>query len=133
MALKLLNSPVKTKTFYIKTTKKYGRGVYAARNISKGETIEVCEILILSRADTIKIDKTDLKWYVFKYNDHQDCLVLGNGELFNHSNNANTSYILLDNKMYFVSKKDIKKGRQLFTDYNQDAKVDTKTGYKVNL
>lgn len=117
----------------IKTTKKYGRGLYASKNLKKGQVIEVCELLVLSQIDTIRVDKTDLKWYVFKYNDVQDCLVLGNGELFNHSNNANVSYQIINNKMYFVAKRNIKKGRQLFTDYNQDDQVDTKNGYKINL
>lgn len=117
----------------IKTTKKYGRGVYAAKDIPKGRVIEVCEILILSEKDTKIVNKTDLKWYVFKYNDNQDCLVLGNGELFNHSDKENVAYVLQNNKMVFVAKRNINKGKQLFTNYNQDTKVNTKSGYKINL
>lgn len=116
----------------IKITKKYGRGCYASKNIKKGQVIETCELLVLTKEDTKKVNNTDLKYYVFKYNNSQDCLVLGNGEIFNHSDNANVSYKIKDNKMVFIAIKNIKKGRQLFTNYNEDVQVDTNK-YTKNL
>jgi uncharacterized protein len=119
---------------YIKKTKQYGRGVYADRYYVEGDIIEISEILILSEKDTKKVNETDLKFYTFKYNDKQDCLVLGNGEIYNHSDNPNVSFKLnkKTNKMVFKALKFIKAGQQMFTNYNEDVKVDTKK-YTKNL
>lgn len=117
---------------YIKKTKKYGRGVYTKKEIKKGTIIEVCEILVLSQKDTKLVNKTDLKYYVFKYNKNQDCIVLGNGEIFNHADNPNVSFKLKNNKMIFKALKNIKKNEQLFTNYNEDVEVNINK-YTKNL
>lgn len=122
----------------IKTTKEFGKGVYATRDIYAGELIEVCEILVLSEVDTKVLNSTDLQWYTFVYNSTQDCLVLGNGEIFNHSDDANVSYKLKSYKdrkvMVFMSIKDISEGSQLFTDYSADSKnIDTLQYVDKNL
>lgn len=117
---------------FIKKTKKYGRGVYAAKDITKGTVMEICEVLVLSQNDTKLVNKTDLKYYVFKYNDKQDCIVLGNGEIFNHADSPNVSFKLIKNKMVFRALKNIIKGKQLFTNYNEDVEVNTKK-YTKNL
>ena len=116
----------------IKVSPEFGRGLYATRKIYAGELIEACEILTLSPADTVVVNTTDLKWYTFVFDEHRDCLVLGNGEIFNHSDDANVRYRLMPHKdrfmMVFISDKDIEEGEQLFIDYTADTKVDT-SGY----
>jgi uncharacterized protein len=115
--------------YHIKTSPEVGRGLYASRTILKGETVSICEILTLSPEDTIKINETDLKYYTFKLDDSRDCLVLGDGEIFNHDDNANVSYRFVNaldrQRMVFKAIKTIFKGEQLFIDYNADIKVDT--------
>lgn len=122
--------------YTLKVTPKYGRGLYATRRIYKGEMIMVCEVLALSPTDTIKVNSTDLKYYTFVYNATQDCLVLGDGEIFNHSDRCNVEYKLIKRGsrmvMAFKSVQDIPKGKQLFIDYSQDVKVNTHS-YTVNL
>lgn len=124
------------KHYKITYSEQYGRELTASNPINAGEQITVCELLVLNKADTKLVDQTDLKYYVFKYNDTQDCIVLGDGEIFNHSDTPNVGYKLidLDNRkvMLFYALKDIKPGEQLFTDYNSDVKVDT-SSYKVNM
>src|SRR5665213_853956 len=111
-------------------TKEFGRGLYATRAIYANEIVEVAEILVLSQEDTIKVNETDLKWYTFVYDKAagQDCLVLGNGEIFNHSNTPNVKFSLVQYgsrlKMVFTSTKDIPEGEQLFIDYESDTQVD---------
>jgi len=118
-----------------------GRGVIAERDIKLGEIITNCEILVLSPEDTLKVNETDLKWYVFTYdkNTKQDCLVMGDGEIFNHDDNANVLYGLVEwdkrKLMRFQASRDIKKGEQLFIDYRQDEESlsDVLGSYTTNL
>lgn len=105
-------------------TQEYGRGLYATRDIKQGETISQCELLVLSSEDTKKVNETDLKYYTFIYNENQDCLILGDGELFNHNYMNNVNYNLIDfngrKLMNFSAKIDISQGDQLFINYNDD-------------
>lgn len=116
-----------------------GRGIIAERDIKRGEVITNCELLVLSPEDTIKVNETDLKWYVFTFdkNKKQDCLVMGDGEIFNHDDNANVLYGLIDwngrKLMRFQACRDIKRGEQLFIDYNADVEKAEIEGYTVNL
>lgn len=103
-----------------------GRGIIAERDIKLGEVITNCELLVLNSDDTKKVNETDLQYYTFTYNAElkQDCLVLGDGEIFNHDDNANVLYGLIDwngrKLMRFQAARDIKKGEQLFIDYSAD-------------
>ena len=120
----------------------FGRGLYAARDLARGTIVEMAELLVLSESDTVKVNQTDLQYYTFKYNDKQDCLVMGNGEIFNHSDKPNVMYTLTDildaqgcflrRIMVFEVTDDVKAGDQLFIDYNADTEVKTEN-YNVNL
>lgn len=113
-------------TYSVQMIKGMGRSIIAERDIKRGEVITNCELLVLSPEDTIKVNETDLQWYTFTFNKDtkQDCLVMGDGEIFNHSDDANTLYGLIDwngrKLMRFQASRDIKKGEQLFIDYNAD-------------
>ncbi len=110
----------------IKVTPEMGRGVYASKNLMSGDSI-VCDILLLSPEDTKKVNETDLQFYTFRVNDLQDCLVLGIGELFNHTDKANVDYSLqeIDGRMQMVFKVNrfIPKDEQLFINYAADAHI----------
>ncbi len=103
-----------------------GRSVIAERDIKRGEVITNCELLVLSPIDTIKVNETDLQWYTFTFDKetNRDCLVMGDGEIFNHSDDANTLYGLIDfdgrKLMRFQAARDVSKGEQLFINYNAD-------------
>jgi SET domain-containing protein len=106
-----------------------GRGVIAERDIKLGEVITNCELLVLSKPDTCLVNQTELQYYTFVFDaaNNLDCLVLGDGEIFNHDDNANTLYGLIDwngrKLMRFQAARDIKKGEQLFIDYGADTQV----------
>ncbi len=105
----------------VKRSKEFGRGVYASRTIVKGEVLEVCETIRLSIVDTMRVNETALKFYTFKFSKSSDCLVLGHGELYNHSYSPNCGYTLDDqDRMVFFALKTIEKGSQVFIDYSQD-------------
>lgn len=124
---------------YIKTTQEFGRGLYAANELQAGKILFTAELLVLSPADTIKVNETDLKYYTFKFNETQDCLVLGDGEIFNHADSANIGYKLIDygnqgrQIMVFFTLQKIEQDSQLFIDYNADVQVDTTAYVTKNL
>lgn len=121
---------------FIRHTQEFGRGLYARELIQPGQVIMECELLVLSPGDTIKVNETDLQYYTFKYNETQDCLVLGDGELFNHDNNPNCIYELVEKDgrkfMRFTAIKKIMPIEQIFIDYQADTKVKV-SDYNVNL
>jgi hypothetical protein len=69
--------------YVIKQNQEYGRYIESIKTISRGEIVSVCELLVLSQVDTVSVNKTELQYYTFSYNETQDCLVLGDGEIFN--------------------------------------------------
>jgi SET domain-containing protein len=113
--------------YQLKTSPEMGRGLYATRQIAQNEIIMKCEILVLSENDTKIVNTTDLQYYTFKFNETQDCLVLGLGEIFNHDENSNVNYELIDFEnrkiMVFKASKFIRFGKQLFINYTQDISV----------
>lgn len=113
----------------VKVTNEMGRGLYATRIIKAGEVVSQCEILVLSEIDTAIVAETDLKYYTFKFNELQDCLVLGLGEIFNHADQPNVSFELVDFEgrkvMQFKALSNIETDAQLFIDYNSDTQVET--------
>lgn len=113
--------------YSIKSNPVSGRGLYANRDIFAGEPVMTCELIVLSEKDTITLQETDLRYYTFVFNEKQDCLLLGDGELFNHSDDSNCSFDLKQYKnrmvMYFRCKNDIKEGEELSINYNDDIKI----------
>lgn len=122
--------------YYTMMTEQYGRGVYANTNLKKGDILFFAELLVLSAQDTKVVNTTDLQYYTFKYTDTQDCLVLGDGEIFNHSDNAQVVYDLISlngrHMMQFTLLCDVNKDDQLFIDYTYDTPVYTDK-YNINL
>ena len=114
-----------------------GREVISTKLIPKGTIVETCELLVFSQNDTFAVNQTDLQFYTFKYNETQDCLVLGCGEIFNHSDAPNVSYELVDKDnrkvMMFKALTDIPCNSQLFIDYTGDTKVDATQYVNKNM
>lgn len=114
--------------FTLKVEVESGRGLYATEMILPGTIVMDCEILVLSAIDTPVVNSTELQYYTFKFNETQDCLVLGLGEIFNHADQSNVSYelIKIDGRsvMRFTSTNYIHDGAQLFINYTADTNVD---------
>ena len=68
---------------------KNGRGVFAGHTICRGETIEVCHMLVSDVGHGA--DHPFDKWaYEF---DGKAAVALGNGSLYNHSYDANATWV----------------------------------------
>lgn len=95
-----------------------GRGVFASKNIKKGEIIEIAPILILEFSDFI-----DTRWnLLFEYYFWMEtyvALALGFASLYNHSKDANCKYELnKENKtITFTAIKNIKKNCEIYFNY----------------
>lgn len=93
-------------------------GVYASKDIKKGEIIEKAPILVLEFTDFI-----DTKWnllfeYYFWMDDYA-ALALGYGSMYNHSKDANCKYELdRENKtITFTAIRDVSKDTELLFNY----------------
>lgn len=107
---------------------KMGRGIFASLPIRTNQIITECELLVFDELDSVLVNQTDLKHYTFVFEGKRDCLVLGDGEIFNHSNTPNVGYKIVDHPhknrklMCFYALREIKEGEQLFIDYKADDK-----------
>lgn len=98
---------------------KFGRGIFATRDIKKDEVVERSPVIVISPES--HVHGTILETYVFQWTDRRkDCAVaLGLGSIFNHSWNQNVSYRPDHKKLEIVYKavRNIPKGEQLFINY----------------
>jgi uncharacterized cysteine cluster protein YcgN (CxxCxxCC family) len=121
---------------FIKQTEDFGRGLYATQDVKSGKILFSAELIVLSPEDTLKVQETALRDYTFKFNETQDCIVLGEGELFNHSATPNVGYKLIKQDgrtlMYFFTLSEVEAGSQFFIDYAADS-AKLVSEYKMNL
>ena len=101
-----------------------GRGVVATQKIGKGEIIEICPIMELSKTEKKFIESRSdiIKFYYLIQEDlKRCCLMLGYGSLYNHSENSNADIDYLEEKsqkfVQFVALKDIEIGEEIVYDY----------------
>lgn len=101
---------------------KFGRGVFANRDILKDELIHIAPVVVLSKEEFEVIDTTILGNYVFNWEaKYGTCaLALGYGSLFNHSYSPNAIYKLRkkSNTIEFYAYKDIKADEEILVNYN---------------
>lgn len=95
-----------------------GKGVFASKNIKKGEIIEIAPILVLESSDFV-----DTKWnLLFEYYFWMDdfvVLALGYGSLYNHSKDPNCKYEIKRKEeiIIFTAIKDISKDEEILFNY----------------
>ena len=81
---------------YIVDTYEKGRGVFTSKEISEGDLIEVCPVIVISKAELPILHKTILHDYYFLWGEEMtDCAIaLGYGSLYNHAVHPNANFIL---------------------------------------
>jgi len=98
-----------------------GRGVFADAPIRRGEIIEVCPVIPLTKSDEEKLGQTILDYYMFAWGREQQaaCIALGFGGLYNHSSSPNAVVyeVTSESRIEFVALRDIEPGQQIFIDY----------------
>jgi SET domain-containing protein len=114
----------------IKTSKlsdgELNRGVFATRDIKKGELIHQAPVIPYPNKEHKHIEKTLLADYAFEYGQNHTAFLLGYGMLFNHSYTPNANYeINFDNHTFdFYAYTDINAGDEILINYNGDVDID---------
>jgi SET domain-containing protein len=104
----------------------FNRGVFATRDISKGELIHEAPVVPYLNEEHEFIEKTALADYVFEYGINHTAILLGYGSLFNHSYTPNATYdINFENHTFdFYAYTDIKTGDEILINYNGEVDCD---------
>ncbi|MEM6963877.1 MAG: SET domain-containing protein-lysine N-methyltransferase [Bacteroidota bacterium] len=111
---------------YIAHSDQRGRGVFTAQEITPGDLIEICPLLIIPKKDVASIHQTVIHDYYFLLEQPKGaaCIALGYGSIYNHSKNPNA-------KVIFDYKKEeseiqcyklIQPGTEIFIDYTDGGK-----------
>ncbi len=110
-------------TVYVKQSAIHnaGRGVFARRDIKKGEHIETCPVIEISRHDMASLNESILVTYFFFHGkDKERVLVsLGFGSLYNHSYIPNAIYQIhpREKTMDFIAIADIQRDSEITFNY----------------
>lgn len=98
-----------------------GRGVFARRQINKGECIEKCPVIDIPAHDMAALSESILLTYFFFHgkNKSSACIALGFGSLYNHSYQPNAVYRVLDTEkmIEFTALTDIAKDTEITFNY----------------
>jgi len=101
-----------------------GRGVFATRKISGGETIEEAPVVVVPREQVAHLDATALGDYYFVWGDEEKdaALLLGLCSLCNHSYEPNARFELRPAGLTieFIALRDIAAGEEITINYNGD-------------
>ncbi|MDO8503877.1 MAG: SET domain-containing protein [bacterium] len=99
-----------------------GRGVYAKRDIKKGEIIERCPVIEVPKHDTSNLRESILVTYFFYFgkNKERSVVALGFGSIYNHTYEPNATYKEkhAEKTMDFIALKNIKKDSEITVNYN---------------
>ncbi|AIQ14413.1 SET domain-containing protein [Paenibacillus durus] len=104
----------------------FNRGLFATRDIAKGELIHEAPVIPYPNEDHEFIEKTILSDYVFEYGANHTAVLLGYGSLFNHSYTPNATYdINFKNHTFdFYAHTEINAGDEILINYNGDVDCD---------
>jgi len=120
---------------YIKKSTQKGRGVFTRSPIKARTVIEVSPVIVLPRADTDIVDKTRLHNYIFLWGARftRSCVALGYCSIYNHSFLPNCEYEMdFDaDTMTIRTLRNIKKGEELFINYNGENDDQTPVWFQV--
>ncbi len=120
---------------YIEKSPGKGRGVYTSQRIPAGTRIETSPVLVLSYDDTEKVDKTFLHNYIFLWGkkETKSCVALGFCSVYNHAYEPNCEYEMdfKEETMSIITRRAIKKGEELFINYNGDVEDDSPVWFDV--
>ncbi|MFC5464284.1 SET domain-containing protein [Lederbergia graminis] len=100
----------------------FNRGVFATRDINKGELLHEAPVISYPNDQHQHIEKTILADYAFEYGENHSAILLGYGMLFNHSYEPNANYEIdfKNHTFNFYAYRNIKKGDEILINYNGD-------------
>ena len=106
----------------VRSTHDKGRGVFAARKIPAGTSIEACPVIVIPPEEVEILGKTVLGNYHFQWGglSEASAIALGFGSLYNHAHDPNAMYVKKyeAREIEFVSLRDIDEGEEITVSYN---------------
>src|SRR3990172_10207515 len=118
-----MNKLITSDKIYIRRSRiaNAGRGVYARRDIKKGEIIERCPVIEVPKYDTSNLRESILVTYFFYFgrNKERSAIALGFGSIYNHTYKRNARFKIKQKDMIidFVALKNIKKDDEITVNY----------------
>lgn len=96
----------------VKPSKIHGFGVFTQEPLCKGETIEICYLLVIDSSETALQD------YHFNYQG-RSLLALGCGSIYNHADEPNADHAIDIGRrlMYITARRDLKAGEEILIYY----------------
>lgn len=116
----------------VRNTKKYGRGIFADRNIKNDEFIEEAPVIIIPKIEWKRMRGCVLSNYIFRWGEDK-ALALGYGSLYNHSYTPNARYVtnIENHSIDFYAMKDIHEGEEILVNYNGDPEDQSPLWFEV--
>lgn len=112
---------------------KSGRGIFTTRSIPENTIVEISPVIELNTAERATIETTRLSSYIFEWGKtrKKGCVALGYVSLYNHDYTANCDYEMdfEHNLITIRTVRRIKKGEELFINYNADPNDKTKVWF----
>jgi SET domain-containing protein len=109
--------------------------VFSLQDFEIETVIEISPVLVFDSNERDKLESTTLYNYIFEWGENklQAAIGLGYLSMYNHSYNANCEYEMdFENRtMSIKTVKQIKKGEELFINYNGDADDQTKIWFET--
>lgn len=103
---------------------KGGKGVFTTKAFKVGTIVEISPVLVFTSKEYLHLAETMLYNYVFEWGPTRKkaALALGYISMYNHSYSANCEYEMdFDNNLMTIKVvKPIKKGEELFINYNAE-------------
>lgn len=116
----------------IKNTNRYGRGIFAARNIKKGESIEVAPVIVIPKTEWKQMRGSILSNYVFRWGEDK-AIALGHGSIYNHSYTPNAMYYsnIENQSIDFYAREDIQEHEEITVNYNGEPEDQSPVWFEV--
>ena len=119
---------------YLLKNDKKGRSVHSANLIRKGDLIEICPIIKLSKKDLKRIHRTVLFEYYFLWGRklEKGAIALGYGSLYNHADKPNARFQLdlINDEIHILCKRKISPGQEITISYTDESRSDVKLWFK---
>lgn len=109
----------------VRTAKGKGRGVFARRNIRKGELIERVPVVVLPVSAFVGgWENETLNRYFYVWTKNSVAVSLGYGSIYNHSYEPNAIYDhdYRGRRLLYIAYRDIAAGDEITVNYNYDPK-----------
>ena len=114
---------------------KEGRGVFTTKALRANAVVEISPVILFGSKDRKNIESTRLGNYIFEWGKslRMGCLALGYVSLYNHDYTANCEYEMdFDHHTITIKTvRSIKKGEELFINYNADPNDKTKVWFNA--